>query len=80
MVRSRRTHAPLLFATAMVLTAPTAAFALGPDVSVSIDEASMLRLQRPAAEIIIGNPSIADVSVQSGNCLLYTSPSPRDRS
>ena len=32
----------------------------------------MLRLPRPAAEIIIGNPSIADVTVQSGNLLVVT--------
>lgn len=48
------------------------AAALGPDVTVLIDEASMLRLERPAAEIIIGNPSIADVSMQSGKVLVIT--------
>ena len=48
------------------------AAALGPDVNVVLDEASMLRLERPAAEIIIGNPSIADVSVQSGKVLVIT--------
>ena len=59
-------------AAALLLVPTTAALALGPDVNVSIDEASMLRLQRPAAEIIIGNPSIADVSVQSGKVLVVT--------
>ena len=44
----------------------------GPDVTVLIDQASLLRLERPAAEIIVGNPSIADVSVQSGKVLVVT--------
>ena len=37
-----------------------------------IDEATMLRLERPAAEIVVGNPSIADVAVQSGKGLVLT--------
>ncbi len=37
-----------------------------------IDEATMLRLERPAAEIVVGNPSIADVAVQSGKVLVLT--------
>ena len=32
----------------------------------------MLRLERSAAEIVVGNPSIADVSVQSSNVLVLT--------
>jgi putative type II/III system pilus formation protein len=42
------------------------------DVIVLIDEASLMRLDRPAAEIVVGNPSIADVSVQSGKVLIIT--------
>lgn len=42
------------------------------DVSVTIDQAQIVRLDRPAAEIIVGNPSIADVSVQSGKVLVVT--------
>ena len=73
MAPSRPTPTSRLIAAATaLLLVPTTALALGPDVKVSIDEASMLRLQRPAAEIIIGNPSIADVSVQSGKVLVVT--------
>ena len=32
----------------------------------------LVRLDRPAAEIVVGNPSIADVSVQSGKTLVVT--------
>ena len=42
------------------------------DVIVLIDQASLVRLDRPAAEIVVGNPSIADVSVQSGKVLIVT--------
>jgi Pilus formation protein N terminal region len=42
------------------------------DVVVLIDQAMLVRLERPAAEIVVGNPSIADVSVQSGKVLIVT--------
>jgi hypothetical protein len=42
------------------------------DVSVLIDQASLVKLDRPAAEIVVGNPSIADVSVQNGKLLVVT--------
>ncbi len=42
------------------------------DVIVLIDQASLVRLDRTAAEIVVGNPSIADVSVQSGKVLIIT--------
>jgi len=46
--------------------------ALSRDISVSIDQAKMLRLPQPGAEIVIGNPSIADVSVQNAQLLVIT--------
>jgi len=42
------------------------------DIVVLIDQASLVRLGRQAAEIVVGNPSIADVSVQSGKVLVLT--------
>jgi hypothetical protein len=42
------------------------------DIIVTYDQSQLLTLPRPAAEIIIGNPLIADVSVQSGNLLVVT--------
>jgi Flp pilus assembly secretin CpaC len=42
------------------------------DLIVKYDQSQLLRLSRPAAEIIIGNPAIADISVQSGNLLVIT--------
>lgn len=67
----------LLFAIAAFLASSAAApvvaqNAKGPDIVVMIDQALLVRLERPAAEIIVGNPSIADVSVQSGKVLIAT--------
>ncbi len=42
------------------------------DLIVKYDQSQILRLTRPASEIIIGNPSIADVTIQSGNILVVT--------
>lgn len=42
------------------------------DLVVKYDQSQILRLPRPAAEIIIGNPTIADVSIQGGNLLVVT--------
>jgi hypothetical protein len=42
------------------------------DLIVKYDQSQLLRLPKPAAEIIIGNPAIADISVQTGNLLVIT--------
>lgn len=42
------------------------------DLVVNYDQSQLLRLPRPVAEVIIGNPSIADVAVQGGNLLVIT--------
>ncbi len=76
-VRRRAKQSPrrLLFGIAALIgfaNGPAAAQTAGPDVTVLVDQASLLRLERPAAEIVVGNPSIADVSVQSGKLLVVT--------
>ncbi len=42
------------------------------DLIVKYDQSQLLRLPRPVVEIIIGNPTIADVTVQSGKLLVIT--------
>jgi Flp pilus assembly secretin CpaC len=42
------------------------------DLMVRYDQSELLRLPRPASEVIIGNPSIADVTIQGGNLLVVT--------
>ena len=42
------------------------------DLNVNVDQAKLIRLKAHGAEVIIGNPSIADVSVQSSKLLILT--------
>lgn len=58
-----------LCALAMIASKPAAA---EEDLVVKYDQSQLLRLPRAAADIIIGNPTIADVSVQTGNMLVVT--------
>lgn len=42
------------------------------DLVVAYDQSQLLRLPRTVSSVIIGNPSIADVTVQGGNLLVVT--------
>jgi hypothetical protein len=42
------------------------------DLIVRYDQSQLLRLPRVATEVIIGNPSIADVALQGGNLMVVT--------
>jgi Pilus formation protein N terminal region len=42
------------------------------DLMVRYDQSQLIRLPRPATEVIVGNPSIADVAIQGGNLLVVT--------
>ncbi len=54
------------------MMAPAGAAEASDDLIVRYDQAQLLRLPRPVSEIIIGNGSIADVTVQGGNMLVIT--------
>jgi hypothetical protein len=70
---SRKLSQRLLVAAALgVAGASQSAMAESNVVLVLVDQATLVRLDRPAAEIVVGNPSIADVSVQSGRVLVVT--------
>ncbi|HVZ03247.1 pilus assembly protein N-terminal domain-containing protein [Hyphomicrobium sp.] len=60
--------AALLFAFAALPLTPAAAS----DLIVRYDQSQLLRLPRAASEVIVGNPSIADVTLQDGNLLIVT--------
>ena len=55
-----------------VLVGVSASTATAADLIVRYDQSQLLRLPRPATEVIIGNPSIADVTLQDGNLLVVT--------
>lgn len=60
--------ATVIMSTAVVQSVPASA----QDLIVKYDQSQLLRLPRRVSEIIIGNPSIADVTVQSGKLLVVT--------
>jgi len=55
-----------------ILTAWASSAVASDDLIVRYDQSQLLRMPRPVSEIIIGNPSIADVSVQGGSMLVVT--------
>lgn len=60
----------VVLATAATVASPSSSHA--GDLIVYYDQSQLLRLPRPVAEVIIGNPSIADVNIQGGNLLVVT--------
>lgn len=65
-LRLERLAAALLLASTLVSSASAA------DLIVHYDQSQLVRLARPVSEVIIGNPSIADVTVQGANLLVVT--------
>ena len=59
----------VILCTAIVLDV---AGARAGDLIVRYDQAQLLKLPRPIGEVIVGNASIADVTVQGGNLLVIT--------
>lgn len=41
-------------------------------ITVNVDEAKIMELTRPVSQVIIGNPGIADVTVQNRKTLIFT--------
>lgn len=68
----KETPRALLLVATLAAGGTASANAADQSINVLIDQASLLKLDRPAAEIVVGNPSIADVSVQSGKVLVLT--------
>lgn len=55
-----------LLATASALTFPAAAA----ELTIPIDETRIMKLSAPAATVIVGNPSIADITMQGPDMAL----------
>lgn len=71
--RARRAHLPAgLLAMALALPLATGAARAAEDLVVKYDQSELVHLPRPAAQIIVGNPSIADISVKSDKLLVVT--------
>jgi Flp pilus assembly secretin CpaC len=61
-----------LAAMAAVAAVLVALPAKADSISVSVDRAKVLRMSRPAEVVIVGNPSIADATVQDNQTLIIT--------
>jgi Flp pilus assembly secretin CpaC len=78
MLASRLTAAPrwriclLAVAGLASLAASTAAPAAADPISVVVDRAKVLRISQPADVVIIGNPAIADATIQDSRTLIIT--------
>ena len=71
MFRSRAFAFAAGFAVSIVALLPFSA-AKAQDLIVKYDQSQLLRLPRPVAEIVIGNPTIAEVTIQANNLLVVT--------
>ncbi len=68
----RHSHTAVALSSLLAAVLWPACPAAANDLVVRYDQSQLLRLPRPVADIIVGNPSIADVSVQGGNLLVVT--------
>lgn len=66
----RSSFAALVIATGLL--APAVAVAESAPVSVKVNMARILRINAPAATVIIGNPAIADAAIQDSQTLVLT--------
>jgi len=65
--RSSILVAVLLAATSLITPARAAA-----DIEVTMNQAKIVKLSRPADTIVVGNPAIADASVQDASTIVLT--------
>lgn len=67
----RTAFSTALALSAFLVVAPVSADA-GSDLIVKYDQSELVPLPKPAAQIIVGNPSIADITVKSDRMLVVT--------
>ncbi|HWA20127.1 MAG TPA: pilus assembly protein N-terminal domain-containing protein [Devosia sp.] len=66
-------HLKVAAIAALLCLSPAAAFAeSGEPISVKVNMARILRISAPAATVIIGNPGVADVTIQDPQTLVLT--------
>jgi len=71
MLRQLRPLVVALFLAPMLLVGPALATDTSP-ISVKVNMARILRISSPAATVIIGNPGVADVTIQDPLTLVLT--------
>lgn len=71
-LKPRRTLALTAILALGLFLGPSATMAQEP-IAIVIDRAKVMRISRPADTIIIGNPGIADATIQDNQTLIITS-------
>ena len=71
-VLGRRRRVVALLAWTLMVAAFGVTAALADTITISMDEAKVVKLPERVATIVIGNPLIADASLQSGGVLVVT--------
>ncbi len=67
-----RIHSGAGFAVVLSFAALASGAAWSADIGVSVNQAKILKLSRPADTVVIGNPQIADASVQDATTIVLT--------
>ena len=62
----------LLLAAGLSAAAPARADEAGAPISVKVNMARILRISAPAATVVVGNPGVADVTIQDARTLVLT--------
>ena len=73
--RGRAGTASPVFALALLAATvllPRAVLAAEPPLNIVVDQATLMRLPEKVSTIVVGNPLIADVAVQSGGLVVVT--------
>ena len=69
MVEPRSSYLTTALLAVMTLASPVVA---GTGIEVTMNQAKIVKLSRPADTIVVGNPAIADASVQDASTIVLT--------
>jgi Flp pilus assembly secretin CpaC len=71
-MRSRARAVSLLFSLAAAIAVGPAPASAGDTIAVNVDQAKLIKLPERVATIVVGNPLIADVTLQPGGMMVVT--------
>lgn len=74
MAAQRNIHTRMIFAAALICAGAWASLPAHADqgITVTMNQARIVKLARPADTIIVGNPNIADAAVQDASTVVLT--------
>src|SRR5262245_6597098 len=69
---ARSSRRARILALAMLASVSASNFAVGAGIEVVLDQAKVIKIPERATTVVIGNPLIADISVQTGGMVVVT--------